>query len=300
MFLTIVLEVEAKPLVKIDTWDIGTMHVNILAGIPLSVFDEDAESAERTLEIVDSLHKYFQSFAEAEDPLVYLDERFKPKYAYGNAARLAVMAYEYLTEGDAKAEENEKIPCAMHFEFVGKSVKEEEKQYLAALLTVMGYLPNGVGTVAGVASFVISVLDANESAKEVRRVKGVIGAEDVIKVKEMRGAAIGGGSLWVDGLVKTYEEIPGVEDLGKIRGDIFKIKDTFDVITALHYEIHDNWVYCIRAYTFTEEYLFYAEQFLDKNCQKVGEISFFPSVERRDYVNMRRGSNIAWGGRIRG
>lgn len=245
--------------------------------------------------MVDSLHKYFQSFAEAEDPLVYLDERFKPKYAYGNAARMAVMAYEYLTEGDAKAEENEKIPCAMHFEFVGKSVKEEEKQYLAALLTVMGYLPNGVGTVAGVASFVISVLDANESAKEVRRVKGVIGAEDVIKVKEMRDAAIGGGSLWVDGLVKTYEEIPGVEDLGKIKGNIFKIKDTFDVITALHYEIHDNWVYCIRAYTFTEEYLFYAEQFLDKNCQKVGEISFFPSVERRDYVNMRRGSNIAWG-----
>ena len=41
--------------------------------------------------------------------------------------------------------------------------------------------------------------------------------------------------------------------------------------------------------------IFFAEQFLNKECKKVGEIRFFQSVERKDYLNERRGSNIVWG-----
>ncbi len=233
----------------------------------------------RTLEIADSLIKHFQTFAETQDLFGYEDERYEPKYAYGNASRMAVRAYEYLTEGGIRGEKDEQIPCNIHFEFVGKSVKEEEGQYLAALLTVMGHFPNVLGGAATLVSVLLSVYDHLEG--------------------EMKGKEIVSATCSVigDECETALEDLgaPYALDAKGIRGNLSIITDTFNVISALHYEIYDNWVYSIRVYTFTEEYLFYAEQFLDKDCQKVGEIRFLPGVERDDYMNERRGSNIAWG-----
>lgn len=63
----------------------------------------------------------------------------------------------------------------------------------------------------------------------------------------------------------------------------------------MNYEITDNWVKSIRAYIFTEEYLFFVEQFLDEKCKKDGEPRFSMVVERKYYIHERRGSNIKWG-----
>ena len=233
----------------------------------------------RTLEMVDSLIKHFQTFAEIQDLYGFEEERYELKYAYRDAARISVKAYEYLTEGEIKAEEDEKIPCNLHLEYVGKSVREEEQQYLAALLTILGHVPEGIGTIAGMMSIGMTVYDY---------IKG-----NLSEKKAVISSAFGFDGIEEDVYKKLGGSYP--EDLKKFNKKLSRITDTYNVISAINYEIHDNWVDSIRAYAFTEEYMFFAEQFLDKECKKVGEIRFFQSVERKDYMNERRGSNIVWG-----
>ncbi|MCI9536192.1 MAG: hypothetical protein HFG53_15570 [Lachnospiraceae bacterium] len=233
----------------------------------------------RTLEMVDSLIKHFQTFERVHDLYGFEEERFELKYAYRDAARISVKAYEYLTEGEIKTEEDERIPCNLHFEYVGKSVKEEEQQYLAALLTILGHVPGGIGAIAGMLSIGMTVYDGiKENLCEEENVSSIVSifnSEATVEYKKAR------------------EAYP--KDLKEFNKKLSRITDTFDVISAINYEIHDNWVDSIRAYAFTEEYMFFAEQFLNKECKKVGEIRFFQSVERKDYLNERRGSNIVWG-----
>ena len=63
----------------------------------------------------------------------------------------------------------------------------------------------------------------------------------------------------------------------------------------MNYDLTDNWVESIRVYIFTEEYMFFVEQFLDETCNKKGEPTMYMALGKGDYINSRRGSNIEWG-----
>ena len=59
----------------------------------------------------------------------------------------------------------------------------------------------------------------------------------------------------------------------------------------MNYDLTDNWVESIRVYIFTEEYMFFVEQFLDETCNKKGEPTMYMALGKGDYINSRRGSN---------
>ena len=107
-------------------------------------------------------------------------------------ARISVKAYEYLTEGEIKTEEDERIPCNLHFEYVGKSVKEEEQQYLAALLTILGHVPGGIGAIAGMLSIGMTVYDGiKENLCEEENVSSIVSifnSEATVEYKKAREA----------------------------------------------------------------------------------------------------------------
>ena len=114
--------------------------------------------------------------------------------------------------------------------------------------------------------------------------------------KDMISIVAGGTPLIKKGVKALGKEIPEVVGDGlSINSNLSNVLDAFSLMTVMNYDLTDNWIESIRVYIFTEEYMFFGEQFLDETCNKKGEPIIYMALGKGDYLNNRRGSNIAWG-----
>ncbi|NBI71792.1 hypothetical protein D3Z50_12095 [Clostridiaceae bacterium] len=253
----------------------------------------------RTTELVEAIKNHYLPLEAAERVLGEPEKKYELKYAYRHVLNSMDKAYKFLTEGSTG---DGTMYCNVHFEFVAKSVREQEKMFLSALFTVAGFMP-GTGTICGYISALMAVYDVgqkvigffSDKSEEQINLKDIVSDTGEI-MKDLNSFVAGGEPL----IKKAYEEagktIPEMfEDALNVNSNISKVLGAFALMTVMNYDLTDNWVESIRVYIFTEEYMFYVEQFLNEACAKDGDPIFYMTLDRKEYINSRRGSNVAWG-----
>ncbi len=252
----------------------------------------------RTMELVTAIKDHYASLEKTEPVWGQPEEKYEMKYVYG-----------YIVDGMDKTSkfligesiDDGTMKCNVHFEFVAKSVREQEKMFLSALFTVAGLMP-GTATVCGYITALMKIFDKGKkvigyfSDKEKKMDLTDIWNEAKDTTKDMISIVSGGTPLIKKGAKAFGKEIPeAIEDGLSINGNLSNVLDAFALLTVMNYDLTDNWVESIRVYIFTEEYMFFVEQFLDETCNKKGEPTMYMALGKGDYINSRRGSNIEWG-----
>ncbi|NBI71717.1 hypothetical protein D3Z50_11695 [Clostridiaceae bacterium] len=249
----------------------------------------------RTLELVCAVKERYAAMEKVEPVFKYQDDKYQLKYAYANAVAGLEKTETFLTEGTT---DSGTMGCNVHLEFVAKSVSDQMGMYLSALISIVGLIPGTTGVVAGAISGLMAVY--NVVGKKLAQYSSNGNNEVDYEIKEILqdSGSIAGGLAGV--ITKGYQDAglkipPKIETGLKVASGFSNVMTMFSLMEVVNYEITDNWVKSIRVYIFTEEYLFFVEQFLDEKCKKKGEPRFSMVVERKYYIHERRGSNIKWG-----